>query len=103
MMVAPSALYYVAQSYMIYMTPESVKLYEAIAYSYFAVLFAGIVLVFYGGVVFLRLEKNRVRDLEIIPIKVRLLIAYVLSLRRFGRLFLLGSLVYGLFYSFLSG
>ena len=102
LIVVSTALYYMAQGYMTYLTAERVKLFETLAYSYFTILFAGIGLAFYGGLGRLRAGRQQVRALEIIPINWHWLIPYVLSVRKYGRLFPLASLAYGLFYSFVT-
>ncbi len=97
-----TTLYYYAQSRISFITIERVALFETLAYYDLTVLFIGLLLVLIGLSKSLSEAGARVKTFELVPIRSRWIVPYILSTKKFGRLFVVSSILYGLFYSFLT-
>jgi hypothetical protein len=100
--VLATAYYSYDQSFMHYFTPERALTFQRLAYSYLLSLLLGVLLV--GFSLYLQLKKRNemIKKLDSIPLDVGALVPYVLSQRRYSNLFTISSLLYGLFYSFIT-
>ena len=96
------SVYYYAQSRITFVTIRTVAQFETLAYYDLALLAIGILLVLVGLSRFLHEAGIRVKTFELVPIRSRWIVPYVLGSRKFGRLFVVSSILYGLFYSFMT-
>ncbi|MFQ6010998.1 MAG: hypothetical protein ACE5KG_02375 [Nitrososphaerales archaeon] len=94
--------YYYAQSRIEFITTGTVARFETLAYYDLTILFLGLLLVLVGLFRFLTEARFRVRAFELVPIKSRWFVPYVLADKKFGRLFVISSILYGTFYSFIT-
>jgi len=95
-------VYYYAQSQVSFITIGKAAQFETLAYYDLAVLFIGLLLVLVGLSRLVSEASVKVRAFELVPIRSRWIVPYVLGTKKFGRLFLISSILYGLFYSFLT-
>lgn len=96
------SVYYYAQSRITFVTLRTVAQFETLAYYDLALLFIGILLVLIGLSRLLSEAGVKVKTFELVPIRSRWIVPYVLGSRKFGRLFVASSILYGLFYSFVT-
>ncbi len=97
-----TTLYYFAQSRISFITIRKVAQFETLAYYDLAILFIGILLVLVGLSRYLSEAGVKVRAFELVPIRSRWIVPYILSTKKYGRLFVISSIIYGLFYSFVT-
>lgn len=97
-----TTFYYYAQSRISFITIRKVAQFETLAYYDLALLSVGILLVLIGLSKFLIEARVRVKALELVPIKSGWIVLYILSSKKFGRLFVISSVLYGIFYSFVT-
>lgn len=97
-----TTLYYFAQSRISFITIRKVAQFETLAYYDLAILFIGILLVLIGLSRYLSEAGVKVRAFELVPIRSRWIVPYILSTKKYGRLFVISSIIYGLFYSFVT-
>ncbi|MCH8022563.1 MAG: hypothetical protein IH932_02305 [Thaumarchaeota archaeon] len=97
-----TTLYYFAQSRISFITIRKVAQFETLAYYDLAILFIGILLVLIGLSRYLSEAGVKVRAFELVPIRSRWIVPYILSTKKYGRLFVISSIIYGLFYSFIT-
>jgi len=102
MILLASAYYSYAQIFMNYITPESALIFQRLAYSYLLILFLGVLLVGFSLYGSLNKRKEIVKKLESISLSAGVLVPYVLSQRGYSRLFIISSLLYGVFYSIIT-
>jgi len=96
------SVYYYAQSRISFVTIRTVAQFETLAFYDLAVLFIGILLVLISLSRFLSEAGVRVKTFELVPIRSRWIVPYVLGTKKFGRLFVVSSILYGVFYSFVT-
>jgi len=96
------SVYYYAQSRISFVTIRTVAQFETLAFYDLAVLFIGILLVLVSLSRFLSEAGVRVKTFELVPIRSRWIVPYVLGSKKFGRLFVVSSILYGVFYSFVT-
>jgi len=97
-----TTLYYFAQSRISFITIRKVAQFETLAYYDLAILFIGILLVLVGLSRYLSEAGVKVKAFELVPIRSRWIVPYILSTKKYGRLFVISSIIYGLFYSFVT-
>lgn len=97
-----TTLYYFAQSRISFITIRKVAQFETLAYYDLAILFIGILLVLVGLSRYLSEAGVKVKAFELVPIRSRWIVPYILSTKKYGRLFVISSIIYGLFYSFIT-
>lgn len=97
-----TTLYYFAQSRISFITIRKVAQFETLAYYDLAILFIGILLVLVGLSRYLSEAGVKVKAFELVPVRSRWIVPYILSTKKYGRLFVISSIIYGLFYSFVT-
>lgn len=99
LITAASAYYSYAQSFMYYVTPQRAELFQQLALSYLLLLLIGASLTAFGLYRHLVNRIGEIRALGSIPLGPGSLIPYLLSHKKYARVFVVSALSYGLFYS----
>ena len=103
MIIALATAYYTYdQTFISYVTPERIPIFQQLAYSYLMILLLGVVLAAYGLLRLLEKRIKMVRRLSSIPLDPGPLLSYILSQRRYMRILVASALLYGVFYSFIT-
>ncbi len=97
--VLASARYAYAQDFMRYFTPERASLFQRLAYSYLIVLVAGMLLAGSGLVRLLVGKIAVIKKVDSVPLDPSWLIPYLFSQKRYLWIFVISTMLYGLFYS----
>jgi hypothetical protein len=94
--------YSIAQNYMGILSAESFVLFESLAYLYFVVLLTGISMTILGLYTSLKGKAKAMKDADEIPLNLSSVLPYMFLDRAVVRVFTVSSLLYGLFYSFVT-
>lgn len=94
--------YSIAQNYMGILSAESFVLFESLAYLYFAALLAGMSIAVLGLYTSVKRKAKAMKDADEIPLKLGSVLPYMFLDKAVVRVFAVASLLYGLFYSFVT-
>ncbi len=94
--------YSIAQNYMGVLSAESFALFESLAYLYFAILLAGMLVTVLALYASLKGKAKAMKDADEIPLKLSSVLPYMFLDKAVVRVFAVSSLLYGLFYSFVT-
>ena len=97
-----TSVYSIAQNYMGILSAESFVFFESLAYLYFVTLLAGMLITVLGLYTSLKRKAKAMRDADEIPLKLSSALPYMFLDKQVGRVFAVASLLYGLFYSFIT-
>lgn len=100
--VLATVYYSYEQGFMQYFTPERASIFLRLAYTYLLILLLGFALVGFGLYRVLKKRKELVKKLDSVPLSAGALLPYILSQKRYSRLFVISSFAYGLFYAFVT-
>ncbi len=97
-----TALYSYEEGFMNFVTPNLAIIFAQIAYSYLGVLLVGGFLVVLGVRRFLAQRVALMNSRGVAPLDPGWIVPYVLTQRRFRRYFVVSTVLYGLFYAFVT-
>jgi len=97
-----TALYSYEEDFMSFVTPNLATFYAQVAYSYLGVLLVGGILVALGIWRFLAQRIAMMNSKGVAPLDPGWIVPYVLTQPRFRRYFAVSTVLYGLFYAFVT-
>ena len=97
-----TAVYSYAEGFMTFATPSLATTFAQIAYTYLGVLLVGGALVVVGAKLLVARRIALMKTKGLAPLSPGWILPYVLSQKLYGRYFALSSLLYGLFYAFVT-
>ena len=101
-LIISTSSYYFSQEQIVYFSSDKIGSYNNLAYIYYMFFVLGIVVTSIGVLRLLRKSKTGVNKLNEIPVNCNSLIPYIFTIKRNVNIFLLSTIGYGLFYSYVT-